>query len=66
MDNKSPEFIPLKRSYTITCLKDEWNINNGRCPDYAITWGNYNRLFWNKNHDYINGYKDSEPRNKKK
>lgn len=53
----------IYRSYTITCNEDEWNILNGRCPNYAINWNNnVNQLHWPKNHDYINGYQNTPKR----
>ena len=56
--NKDVTFKPLRRSYTITCEKDEKNITEGRCPDYALQWGSHNANFWKNGHDYIQGYKE--------
>jgi hypothetical protein len=50
------------RSYTITSKEDEWNIENGRCPTYALDWGSFNQKHWPKNHDYINGYNNAPKR----
>ena len=51
------------RSYTNTCLKDDWNIRNGRCPDYALNWSDeFNQRHWPFGHDYINGYKNTPKR----
>jgi hypothetical protein len=37
--------------------KDIWDINNGRCPDYALYWSNEtNKLYWPKNHNFLKGY----------
>jgi hypothetical protein len=50
----------IYRSYTETCEKDSWNIRRGRCPDYALDWGDdFNQLHWPIGHDYINGYEDA-------
>ena len=43
------------RSYTVLCKNDNNHINNGRCPDYAITWGQTNIKHWPKGHDYFIG-----------
>ena len=50
--------IPKKtRSYSITCEEDRINIENGKCPSYALYWDdNSNKPHWEKGHDYIKGY----------
>jgi hypothetical protein len=46
----------LKRQYTITCDMDRINIQNGRCPDYAVRWGfDMNPDYWDEGHDYFIG-----------
>ena len=46
----------LKRNYTITNERDNWNIENGRCPDYALNWTKeVNIIYWNEGHDYLKG-----------
>jgi len=53
----------IYRSYTESCEKDNWNIRCGRCPDYALDWGdNFNQQHWPIGHDFINGYKDAPKR----
>ena len=53
----------IYRSYTETCEKDSWNIRCGRCPDYALDWGDdFNQLHWPVGHDFINGHKDAPKR----
>jgi len=54
----------MKRSYTITCHKDNYNIENGRCPDYALAWSvEDNAQYWNPAHNFYlgNGYKGDDP-----
>lgn len=50
--------IPLlKRQYTRINERDIWNINNGRCPDYALGWSiEQNKLYWPENHNFFKGY----------
>ena len=44
------------RSYSITQSSDEYHVLNGRCPNYALTWGvSGNRRHWPANHDYFMG-----------
>lgn len=51
------------RQYTLASLKDHWNIENGRCPDYALDWGyDMNCKHWPPGHDFINGFPGSIPR----
>ena len=44
------------RSYSISYDNDENHINNGRCPNYALTWNLIeNRSHWPIGHDYFMG-----------
>lgn len=44
------------RSYSITQSSYEYHLKNGRCPNYALTWGvSENRRHWPANHDYFMG-----------
>lgn len=44
------------RNYSIAHENDRVDISNGRCPNYALTWGvSYNRPHWPQNHDYFIG-----------
>ena len=55
--------VKIYRSYTITCEKDDWNIKNGRCPDYALDWQDcFNEKHWPTGHDFINGNEGSQNR----
>lgn len=46
----------LLRQYSITSAKDAIEIENGRCPHYAINWSHtQNRVYWPKDHDYFLG-----------
>jgi hypothetical protein len=55
--------VKIYRSYTITCEKDDWNIKNGRCPDYALDWQDcFNEKHWPTGHDFINGNIGSQNR----
>lgn len=45
----------IYRRYTVSCQTDTININNKRCPDYALTWGHLNIPRWPKGHDYFIG-----------
>jgi len=48
--------IENHRSYSITQSSDEYHVLNGRCPNYALTWGvSENRRHWPANHDYFMG-----------
>lgn len=48
--------IQNHRSYSITQENDEYHVSNGRCPNYALTWGvRENRHHWPANHDYFMG-----------
>lgn len=47
---------PINRSYSITCLKDEDHVSNGRCPNYALTWcAKHHKPHWAIGHDYFMG-----------
>lgn len=47
---------PINRSYSITSLKDETHVSNGRCPNYALTWcTKQNNQHWSVGHDYFMG-----------
>lgn len=55
--------VKMHRSYTITCPKDNYNIENGRCPDYALAWPfEQNAQHWEPLHNFYlgNGYKSDE------
>lgn len=44
------------RSYSIGNEEDEIHTINGRCPNYALTWGQfYNEKYWPQGHDYFMG-----------
>ena len=43
------------RSYSLSSEDDFKNIENGRCPNYALSWGDYNKYYWKPDHDYIIG-----------
>lgn len=46
----------LMKTYTIHCPIDEFNIINGKCPNYALNWGiKRNLRYWSEGHDFING-----------
>jgi hypothetical protein len=46
----------LIKTYTINCPADEFNIINGKCPNYALNWGvKKNLAYWSDGHDFING-----------
>ena len=46
----------LLRTYTISCPMDEYNILNGKCPNYALNWGIKRNLdYWVEGHDFISG-----------
>jgi hypothetical protein len=53
--------IPKKtRSYSITCEEDRINIENGKYPSYAVSWGDKsNKPHWEKGHDYKKGFKNN-------
>lgn len=44
------------RSYSITQSSDKYHVSNGRCPNYALTWGvRENKRHWPANHNYFIG-----------
>jgi hypothetical protein len=54
----------MYRNYSISSKEDLININNGRCPDYALEWDKEsNEQHWSEGHDYIIGFNmvDEEP-----
>lgn len=56
--------VKMNRSYTITSPKDRYNVENGRCPDYALAWSvEENAKFWDPSHNFYlgNGYKSDDP-----
>ena len=53
MDLEKPCLI---KTYTINNPIDEYNIINGKCPNYALNWGiKRNLSYWSDGHDFING-----------
>jgi hypothetical protein len=47
----------IKREYTVTKEKDKEDIENGRCPDYALYWPEEtNSQYWPENHNYYKGF----------
>lgn len=51
------------RQYSISSNEDCEQINNGRCPSYALNWENENNDYWPADHDYFigNGITTNEP-----
>jgi 5'(3')-deoxyribonucleotidase len=48
--------IKVNRNYSIINVSDENHTNNGRCPNYALTWPhNENMHHWPIGHDYFIG-----------
>jgi 5'(3')-deoxyribonucleotidase len=48
--------IKVSRNYSILNESDETNTNNGRCPDYALSWPHHAQIdHWPINHDYFIG-----------
>ena len=46
----------LIKTYTINSPIDEFNIIQGKCPNYALNWGvKRNLAYWSTGHDFING-----------
>jgi hypothetical protein len=53
MDLEKPKLL---RTYTIICPNDEYNILNGKCPNYALNCGIQRNLdYWVEGHDFISG-----------
>ena len=47
----------IKREYTVTNQKDKEDIENGRCPDYALYWPEEtNKQYWPECHNYYKGF----------
>ncbi len=55
METEIFERLPVYRCYTTICDQDNCNIENGRCPDYALVWGSQNQSHWPPGHDYFIG-----------
>jgi hypothetical protein len=45
----------INRSYTVSDSLDDEHIINGRCPNYALNWGEKNKHHWSIGHDYFIG-----------
>jgi len=44
------------RQYSISCQHDNENIQNQRCPEYALNWDHkHNQYHWENGHDYFLG-----------
>jgi len=44
------------RQYTLSSLHDTYNVENKRCPDYALNWSHAdNQRHWPPQHDYFMG-----------
>lgn len=44
------------RQYSMSTLEDFRNVENGRCPEYALQWDTFmNALYWPPGHDYYMG-----------
>jgi hypothetical protein len=44
------------RQYTLSSLRDSYNVENNRCPDYALSWSHTdNKCHWPPEHDYFMG-----------
>lgn len=56
MEIEKYEKPKLIKTYTINNPIDEFNIINGKCPNYALNWGiKKNLLYWSEGHDFISG-----------
>lgn len=54
----------MYRQYSITCRKDAEDIENGRCPSYAVNWSSEeNQQHWPEGHDYYMGKSQNDPTN---
>jgi len=56
--------LPLQnyRQYTESEPNDSYNILNGRCPDYALSWGiEKNKCHWPSNHNFLEGNNKNLP-----
>lgn len=48
--------IENHRSYSVSNSSDDDHIRNGRCPNYALNWGeSENKHHWPRGHDYFIG-----------
>ena len=57
----------LKKEYTVTNEKDIQDIENGRCPDYALYWSEEtNKQYWPEGHNYYKGFDTEEPKEETK
>ena len=55
----------LKREYTATNEKDKQDIENGKCPDYALYWPEEtNKEYWPEGHNYYKGFSKEEEKEK--
>jgi hypothetical protein len=46
----------ITRGYSISSEEDQKHTENGRCPDYALSWGpSTNAVHWKSGHDYFIG-----------
>ena len=55
----------LKREYTATNEKDKQDIENGKCPDYALYWPEEtNKQYWPEGHNYYKGFSKEEEKEK--
>lgn len=55
MELESFTMTNVYRCYTAASNEDNDNIDNGRCPDYALCWGKQNESHWADGHDYFIG-----------
>jgi hypothetical protein len=57
----------LKKEYTSTNEKDIQDIENGRCPDYALYWPEEtNKQYWPEGHNYYKGFDKEDPKEETK
>jgi len=57
----------LKKEYTVTNEKDRQDIENGRCPDYALYWPEEtNKQYWPEGHNYYKGFKEEDTKEEDK
>ena len=57
----------LKRNYTITHIDDMTNIQNGKCPRYALYWEEEtNKEYWSPNHNFYIGKNQNQNQNQNK
>jgi hypothetical protein len=54
----------LKKEYNVTNEKDKEDIENGRCPDYALYWPEEkNKQYWPEGHNFYKGYEEDSKTN---